>query len=126
MESISLINAPRRDNFVNELFGKVIPELLAKDDKLCHIHDILLTALTKLKQIKNDPLCEAQSLCEMKLLEGVEKIKESRMGELMKGMSWPRDICELVGKLGNSKAQFLFGPEMAEEYLIHRVKQSRS
>lgn len=52
-------------------------------------------------------------------------MKEYRITELMIGMGWPKDVCELVGKTGNSKKQFVFGPEMAEEYLIYCVKQSR-
>jgi hypothetical protein len=126
---LALPHAPILDKFVKDLFSKSTSEAISKDDKLRGLHDIILLSLKTLHQaIHKPPEKQQESIDGMweaweYLAEGLNAIKEYRQTELMQAMKWPQEFYKQITKAPNSKPFMLFGPEMAEEYLIHVLQQ---
>lgn len=134
-EIISLPHAPIRDKFVNELYTQTVSDVITKDDKLHSLHDIILNsmktlhkAITKAENNQTDKKTDNVALEGMwevwDLLEqGLNSIHEYRKNELVTAMQWSTELKAELTKTSNSKPFMLFGPEMAETFLIYKFRQ---
>lgn len=139
---ISLPHAPIRDKFVNELYLPSLQSVLTKDDKLCGLHDVILTSMKTLHRvihkIEDKDTKKGGCLDEMVdkeeelwkvwdfLEQGLKDIHEYRKNELVNGMQWTSELKTELANTPNSKPFMLFGPEMAETFLIYKFRQSNS